>query len=340
MGDEPPRIIHLTFGSIPGVPPSPASHRDPGLTLLCLSSTLYWHCAERYSYPLALSTTKAALPVETTALPPEVLYGGHSCTFLQAIPSLAYADSIMSQPPTSTWSRVFSAGVVPNTGSAARDHLAGERTVLAWLRTSMVLATIGISASLAPGVQCGHPASGELTLALVICAALAQLLRLPSTAFGTSSVPVTTASSSSISKRNEMSANVTAALEALVASDPGLEPLVHLLAAQQAQLDSHRLATLSSGAAESPYAHLAAPLGGTFLMLSLVFLLLGAFRCAIFSRARIAGELTLLPRLTDCRNTKILRRPARTVEGTEPVPSESSEHRLCDLFNRCGTLTR
>ncbi|GAA6026666.1 hypothetical protein JCM8202_005049 [Rhodotorula sphaerocarpa] len=163
----------------------------------------------------------------------------------------------MSQPPTSTWSRVFSAGVVPNTGSAARDHLAGERTVLAWLRTSMVLATIGIT--------------------------LAQLLRLPSTAFGTSSVPVTTASSSSISKRNEMSANVTAALEALVASDPGLEPLVHLLAAQQAQLDSHRLATFSSGAAESPYAHLAAPLGGTFLMLSLVFLLLGALVVACFA---------------------------------------------------------
>lgn len=41
------------------------------------------------------------------------------------------------------WTRGLSSEI-PNTGSAARDHLAAERTVLAWLRTSMVLATVGI----------------------------------------------------------------------------------------------------------------------------------------------------------------------------------------------------
>lgn len=34
-----------------------------------------------------------------------------------------------------------------NKGAVARDHLAGERTFLAWLRTSLALASIGIGAS-------------------------------------------------------------------------------------------------------------------------------------------------------------------------------------------------
>ncbi len=32
----------------------------------------------------------------------------------------------------------------PNTGSRARDHLANERTYLAWIRTSLAVVTIGI----------------------------------------------------------------------------------------------------------------------------------------------------------------------------------------------------
>ena len=35
-----------------------------------------------------------------------------------------------------------------NKGSVARDHLASERTFLAWLRTSLALASIGIGKSL------------------------------------------------------------------------------------------------------------------------------------------------------------------------------------------------
>lgn len=43
--------------------------------------------------------------------------------------------------------RALQSKKIPNTGSAARDHLADERTVLAWLRTGMVLATVGIGES-------------------------------------------------------------------------------------------------------------------------------------------------------------------------------------------------
>ncbi|GMI40563.1 hypothetical protein TrCOL_g3622 [Triparma columacea] len=35
--------------------------------------------------------------------------------------------------------------LVPNTGSTARDHLANERTLLAWVRTSIALIALGIA---------------------------------------------------------------------------------------------------------------------------------------------------------------------------------------------------
>ena len=35
--------------------------------------------------------------------------------------------------------------VVPNTGSTARDHLANERTLLAWVRTSIAMIALGIA---------------------------------------------------------------------------------------------------------------------------------------------------------------------------------------------------
>ncbi|MCQ4083144.1 DUF202 domain-containing protein [Streptomyces sp. RB6PN25] len=35
----------------------------------------------------------------------------------------------------------------PNTGSRARDHLANERTYLAWLRTGISMAALGVAAA-------------------------------------------------------------------------------------------------------------------------------------------------------------------------------------------------
>jgi uncharacterized membrane protein YidH (DUF202 family) len=51
--------------------------------------------------------------------------------------------------------RALQSKKIPNTGSAARDHLACERTVLAWLRTGMVLATVGIGESILPRLGTG-----------------------------------------------------------------------------------------------------------------------------------------------------------------------------------------
>ena len=46
--------------------------------------------------------------------------------------------------PTEQVSDVFSS-VVPNTGSTARDHLANERTFLAWARTGLTFVGLGVA---------------------------------------------------------------------------------------------------------------------------------------------------------------------------------------------------
>ncbi|GAA5846231.1 hypothetical protein JCM9279_005867 [Rhodotorula babjevae] len=129
-----------------------------------------------------------------------------------------------------------------NRGSVARDHLASERTFLAWLRTSLGLASIGI--------------------------AITQLFRLPSTTT-TSSTPSSPSSSSSAA-----ASALSSALAALTSSNPALAPLVPILEAQQAQI----AATERSARDSTRYRHLGKPIGGTFIMLALVFLLLGIHR--------------------------------------------------------------
>lgn len=42
------------------------------------------------------------------------------------------------------WTRVMHSGALPNLGSEARDHLANERTWLAWTRTSLAFAALGL----------------------------------------------------------------------------------------------------------------------------------------------------------------------------------------------------
>lgn len=62
-------------------------------------------------------------------------------------------------------------------------------------------------------------------------------------------------------------------------SDPAVRALVQLVAAQQAQLDAlsaaHPAILASTDTEPSRYAYLSRPLGGTFLALSFVYLLLG-----------------------------------------------------------------
>ncbi|POY70894.1 hypothetical protein BMF94_6072 [Rhodotorula taiwanensis] len=122
-----------------------------------------------------------------------------------------------------------------NKGAVARDHLALERTFLAWLRTSLALASIGI--------------------------AVTQLFRLP------------TSTSTSTAAVNQIAEPSSFLISSLASSSyPSIANLVPVIEAQQAQL-----ATLQRQAA-SRYSHLAKPIGGTFIALALLFLLLGTFR--------------------------------------------------------------
>ncbi|KAJ8292710.1 hypothetical protein OF846_003985 [Rhodotorula toruloides] len=128
-----------------------------------------------------------------------------------------------------------------NKGAVARDHLAGERTFLAWLRTSLALASIGI--------------------------AITQLFRLPSASTTTKSATPTSLPSSA--------AQLSSALSALATADPSLATsIVPILRAQQAQIDAAQAMVQDS----TKYRKLGKPIGGTFIMLALLFLLLGIHR--------------------------------------------------------------
>ncbi|BGP50151.1 hypothetical protein JCM10450v2_006062 [Rhodotorula kratochvilovae] len=130
-----------------------------------------------------------------------------------------------------------------NRGSVARDHLAGERTFLAWLRTSLGLASIGI--------------------------AITQLFRLPSTS--TTNAPSSPESSLAASSP---AASISSALASLATANPSLAALVPIFEAQQAQLVAAQGMIKDS----TKYRHLGKPIGGTFIMLALVFLFLGIHR--------------------------------------------------------------
>ncbi|GAA6002850.1 hypothetical protein JCM10207_001866 [Rhodosporidiobolus poonsookiae] len=128
-----------------------------------------------------------------------------------------------------------------NKGSVARDHLASERTFLAWLRTSLALASIGI--------------------------AITQLFRLPS---NTTTQETPTSTTSALPSETSLAS----LLSSLAASDPSLAPLVPILEAQNARL----LAAESTVQDSTRYKHLGKPIGGTFIMLALVFMLVGMHR--------------------------------------------------------------
>jgi putative membrane protein len=61
----------------------------------------------------------------------------------------------------------------PNTGSRARDHLANERTYLAWLRTGISVAALGVAAAkFAPNRGARAVAAGSILIfsGLLVCA--------------------------------------------------------------------------------------------------------------------------------------------------------------------------
>ncbi|MFW5921172.1 MAG: YidH family protein [Polyangiales bacterium] len=66
--------------------------------------------------------------------------------------------------------------VVDNTDSTARDHLANERTFLAWVRTALGL--IGLGVLLAKLVQTEAPAAQWAGLALVLFGGIVLLYSL------------------------------------------------------------------------------------------------------------------------------------------------------------------
>ena len=62
-------------------------------------------------------------------------------------PALAKAQEVLQRyNPTLT---------LENAGSVARDHLASERTFLAYVRTSLTIASTGVGASASSNVLCG-----------------------------------------------------------------------------------------------------------------------------------------------------------------------------------------
>ncbi|GAA5977646.1 hypothetical protein JCM10908_005046 [Rhodotorula pacifica] len=143
-----------------------------------------------------------------------------------------------------------------NKGSVARDHLALERTFLAWLRTSLALASIGI--------------------------AVTQLFRLPS---GPSNVP------SNLSPEEETTAPPPPSflINSLATSSyPSLAALAPVFESQQAQLAS------VVGRNVSRFSHLAKPIGGTFIALALLFLILGTYRFYVV-QAALVSEPSMFP---------------------------------------------
>ncbi|ORY76869.1 hypothetical protein BCR35DRAFT_325608 [Leucosporidium creatinivorum] len=135
-----------------------------------------------------------------------------------------------------------------NKGSVARDHLAAERTYLAWLRTSLALASIGI--------------------------AITQLFRLPSS---------TTKSPSSTSSSNVVVSATATSLSALtsqLASTNSTAASSELATIRALVLEQAQQISVLQEQVNDPqkYRHLGKPVGGTFIALALLFLVLGSVR--------------------------------------------------------------
>ncbi|KAK9900860.1 hypothetical protein P389DRAFT_18668 [Cystobasidium minutum MCA 4210] len=131
-----------------------------------------------------------------------------------------------------------------NVGSVARDHLANERTFLAWMRTSLALSSIGV--------------------------AITQLFRLTSSSYTLPNRSVQDATASA-------STSIPPATTTIAAQDIPAAVSYLLEAIQQQQRDLTALGT-STEAERGRYHKLGKPIGGTFLILGLIFMALGGHR--------------------------------------------------------------
>ncbi|KAH8916794.1 hypothetical protein BT69DRAFT_1287355 [Atractiella rhizophila] len=136
-----------------------------------------------------------------------------------------------------------------NKGSVARDHLANERTYLAWLRTSLSLASIGV--------------------------AITQLFRLSSSIYTIPPSSPGTSPSPSSSSSSSIATPTPSAFVSEAQQQSEIAILSAQLAAQAAQIEA--LGALVS-ADKHTYRHLGKPIGGLFIVLGLFLLFLGTIR--------------------------------------------------------------
>ncbi|KUL88752.1 hypothetical protein ZTR_05162 [Talaromyces verruculosus] len=130
-----------------------------------------------------------------------------------------------------------------NKGSVARDHLALERTFLAWLRTSLSFASIGI--------------------------AVTQLFRLNSSVSCPPSQPTSTAS-------NIDNINNNYQLQSPLRSSPSLLEVLLAPPSYQSSLDTIGL-TATKGSS-GRYRNIGKPLGATFIGIAILILVIGFHR--------------------------------------------------------------
>ncbi|KAL1927915.1 hypothetical protein VTP01DRAFT_3320 [Rhizomucor pusillus] len=91
--------------------------------------------------------------------PPTINFGGEECCEKRKSRSCGSGGGVR-QKITHVYCGFSQSLLLENTASVARDHLANERTFLAWLRTSMALITVGVAAVTAI-TQLYHLAPGD-----------------------------------------------------------------------------------------------------------------------------------------------------------------------------------
>lgn len=150
-----------------------------------------------------------------------------------------------------------------NVGSVARDHLANERTFLAWMRSRSQTDAKNLQSQLTKSLTLCILASLALSS---IGVAITQLFRLTSSSYTLPTQPGQVTQSTSSSLPSASPTIQAEDLSAVVSS---------LIATVQQQQQAILALGLSTDAEKKRYQKLGKPIGGTFLILGLVFMALG-----------------------------------------------------------------